>query len=327
MNKRWLDEIERAIQQLELPSEPRSLYNPFQYTMGMGGKRIRPYLTLLASGIASGHHNNAMHAALAIEILHNFTLVHDDIMDEAETRRGFPCVHNKWDPNVAILSGDVMYVYAFQQLLHYGKKKNIGQEAYHAMMEVFVQATIKVCDGQALDMELMQPEKVEVEQYVEMIEGKTGALLSAALGLGVIVGGRLDLLANMQELGRLMGVAFQMQDDLLDVTAEPENFGKKKAGDILEGKKTYLWIRTYEQCTNDEQALMDLAYKGPKELLDHAWVSSVTEFMYKYQVIDEISQLINNKYAQIYDIIKEFEHPEYRNELHQLIDYLTSRIK
>ena len=121
MNKRWLDEIERAIQQLKLPSEPRSLYDPFQYTMGMGGKRIRPYLTLLASGIASGQHNHAMHAALAIEILHNFTLVHDDIMDEAETRRGFPCVHYKWDPNVASPTGDVLYVYAFQLLLHYGK--------------------------------------------------------------------------------------------------------------------------------------------------------------------------------------------------------------
>ena len=327
MNKRWLDEIERAIMQLELPNEPSSLYDPFHYTMGMGGKRIRPYLTLLAAGIASGQHVSAMNAALAIEILHNFTLVHDDIMDEADTRIGIATVHKKWDSNVAILSGDVMYVYAFQQLLQYGKNEHIGQEAYHALMEVFVQATIKVCDGQALDMELMQCEKVEVEQYIEMIEGKTGALLSAALGLGVIIGGRLDLLATMQELGRLMGVAFQMQDDLLDVTAEPKDFGKKKAGDLIEGKKTYLWIRTYEQCTKDEQALMDLAYKGSKELLNHAWVASVTELMYKYHVIYEISHLINNKYAQIYDIIEEFEHLEYRSELHQLIDFLTSRIK
>ena len=128
-----------------------------------------------------------MHAALAIEILHNFTLVHDDIMDEAETRRGIACVHKKWDSNVAILSGDVMYVYAFQQLMYYGKNKNIDYGDYYALMDLFTRATIKVCDGQALDMELMQREKVQVDQYIEMIEGKTGALISAALGLGVIV--------------------------------------------------------------------------------------------------------------------------------------------
>lgn len=327
MNRYWLEEIEQAIQQLDLPTKPSSLYEPFQYTMGMGGKRIRPYLTLLACGVAKGKHSNAMHAALAIEILHNFTLVHDDIMDEADTRRGIPCVHRKWDPNVAILSGDVMYVYAFQQLMYYGKNEHIDHEAYHALMDVFVQATIKVCDGQALDMELMQSEKVKVQQYIEMIGGKTGALLSAALGLGVIVGGRLDLLANMQELGRLMGVAFQMQDDLLDITAEPEHFGKKKAGDILVGKKTYLWIRTYQQCSPDEQAIMDLAYTGSKEQLHDGWVTSVIQLMYKYKVIGEISDLINNKYEQIYDIIGEFEYSEYRAELHQLIDFLTSRIK
>ena len=124
MNRYWLEEIEQAIQQLDLPTKPSSLYEPFQYTMGMGGKRIRPYLTLLACGVAKGKHSNAMHAALAIEILHNFTLVHDDIMDEADTRRGIPCVHRKWDPNVAILSGDVMYVYAFQQLVYYGKNEH-----------------------------------------------------------------------------------------------------------------------------------------------------------------------------------------------------------
>ncbi|MBK98129.1 MAG: hypothetical protein CL672_04965 [Balneola sp.] len=327
MNKYWLEEIEKAIQHLELPREPNTLYDPFRYTMDMGGKRIRPYLTLLASGIASGRHKNAIQAALAIEILHNFTLVHDDIMDQANTRRGFACVHKKWDSNMAILSGDVMYVYAFQQLVYYGKNEYIGTKAFHALMDIFVQATIKVCDGQALDMELMQRKKVQVHQYFRMIEGKTGALLSAALGLGAIVGGRLDLLSNMQELGLLMGVAFQMQDDLLDVTAEPENFGKKKAGDILEGKKTYLWIRTYEQCNTKEQILMDLAYTGSKAQLNDGWVASVIELMYKYKVINEISDLINNKYAQIYDIIGGFEHSYYRGELHQLIDYLMSRKK
>mgnify|MGYP001224896207 CR=1 FL=1 len=327
MNKLWLEEIEKAIQNLELPREPSTLYDPFQYTMDMGGKRIRPYLTLLASGIASGRHKNAIQAALAIEILHNFTLVHDDIMDQANTRRGITCVHKKWDSNVAILSGDVMYVYAFQQLLYYGKNEHISAEAFHTLMDIFVQATIKICDGQALDMELMQLKKVIVNQYIEMIEGKTGALLSAALGLGVIVGGRLDLLTNMQELGMLMGVAFQMQDDLLDVTAEPENFGKKKAGDILEGKKTYLWIRTYEQCNTNEQIHMDLAYTGSKAQLNDEWVTSIIELMYKYKVIDEISDLINNKYGQIYDIIREFEDSHYRSELHQLINYLKSRKK
>ena len=160
-----------------------------------------------------------------------------------------------------------------------------------------------------------------------MIEGKTGALISAALGLGVIVGGRLDLLTNMQELGMLMGVAFQMQDDLLDVTAEPENFGKKKAGDILEGKKTYLWIRTYEQCNTNEKILMNLAYNGTKAQLNDEYVASVIELMHKYKVIDEISDLINNKYAQIYDIIGEFERSDYRSELHRLVDYLMSRNK
>ena len=145
MNRYWLEEIEQAIQQLDLPTKPSSLYEPFQYTMGMGGKRIRPYLTLLACGVAKGKHSNAMHAALAIEILHNFTLVHDDIMDEADTRRGIPCVHKNGIKRSHI-ERDVMYVYAFQQLVNYGKNEHIDHEAYHALMDVFVQATIKVCD-------------------------------------------------------------------------------------------------------------------------------------------------------------------------------------
>ena len=325
MNKEWLNEIEQAIKSLDLPVLPDTLYEPFRYTMAMGGKRIRPYLTLLSCGMVSGNHTLALPSALSVEILHNFTLVHDDIMDEADTRRGIACVHKKWDTNIAILSGDVMYAYAFKQLLSYRESSKLEKEQFAELLQTFVDSTIKVCDGQALDMEFMERSEVSVEDYFEMIEGKTGALLAGALAMGAIVGGRSDLKERMTRLGNLMGVAFQIQDDLLDIIAEPEDFGKKKAGDIREGKKTYLWLRTFMECTDKERNHMLEVYTHD-ELTDEQ-VHTIISMMEKYGIIEETSELIDNNYRQIYDIIGEFEESIYRTELSRLIDYLRSRIK
>lgn len=325
MNKVWLHEIEQAIEGLSLPKLPQSLYEPFSYTMAMGGKRIRPYVTLLACGMVSGDHKHAMPASLAVEVLHNFTLLHDDIMDDADTRRGIPCVHQKWNANIAILSGDVMYAYAFKQLLAYKESNLLDKKQFAELLQTFVDSTIKVCDGQALDMEFMDRSEVSIEDYFEMIEGKTGALLSGALAMGAIVGNKSEYVDRMMVLGNLMGVAFQIQDDLLDIIAEPEDFGKKKAGDIREGKKTYLWIRTFLECTDEEKNQM-LGVYDQHDVTD-AQVDTIIAYMKKYSIIDETSKLIDNKYRQIYDIIAEFEESTYRTELSKLIDYLRSRIK
>lgn len=227
--------------------EPTVLYEPVQYVLDGGGKRIRPTILLLVASAFDRSPREGLPAALAIEVFHNFTLVHDDIMDEADERRGRPAVHRKWDVGTAILTGDVMMGLSYDLL---GQVDCVPVErlydVYHPMVE-------QLCAGQALDASFEGPEEVSVEAYLEMIDGKTAALLSAAFELGAVIGEASDTVqGRLREAGALVGRAFQIQDDLLDLTATKEDWGKAIGGDLVAGKKTYLTLQALERAEGEE---------------------------------------------------------------------------
>ena len=224
---------------------PVNLYSPVNYILSIGGKRMRPILTLMATDLFGGDSKDSLHAAMAVEVFHNFTLLHDDIMDDAPLRRGKQTVHEKWDVNTAILSGDVMMIKAYGFLMEY------KGEVYRAVMEVFNQTAIEVCEGQQMDVDFETRSDVSLEEYVEMIKLKTSVLVACALKMGAVIAGASDKDADLiYDFGLNLGLAFQLQDDYLDAFGNPETFGKQVGGDIIENKKTYLYIIA-EQRAND----------------------------------------------------------------------------
>lgn len=246
----WQDlsqRIEAELNQFDFSGKPAELYDPIGYTMTQGGKRIRPTLCLLAAQLFGGDLKTAMNLALAVEVFHNFTLVHDDIMDEAPIRRGKPAVHAKWNRDVAILSGDVMFVQAYQ-LLAKGNPEKLSQ-----MLTVFNQTAIEVCEGQQFDMNFETREDVTSVNYIEMIRLKTAVLLACSLQLGAFESGASEKDAKLiYEFGEKIGIAFQIQDDFLDCYAKQEDFGKRVGGDIISNKKTFLMLTALEH-SNDTQ--------------------------------------------------------------------------
>ncbi|PZD78428.1 polyprenyl synthetase family protein [Mesonia sp. K7] len=221
--------------------QPRSLYEPVEYILNLGGKKIRPVLVLLAAETYDCNYEKALDAALAIEIFHNFSLMHDDIMDEAPLRRGKKTVHHKWDINTGILSGDAMLIQAYQYFENYDPK------TFQALAKLFSKTALEVCEGQQYDIDFENQDEVEIEDYLKMIEYKTAVLIGAALQMGGIVAGVSDNeQQKLYEFGKNLGVAFQLQDDYLDAFGNPKMFGKQVGGDIIENKKTYLYIKALE---------------------------------------------------------------------------------
>ncbi|MDR1699045.1 MAG: polyprenyl synthetase family protein [Prevotellaceae bacterium] len=241
-NEQLLQLINRQIEQWDLKKQPIELYEPITYILALGGKRVRPLLALLGCRLFSDDVMPAMPAAMAVEVFHNFTLLHDDMMDNADTRRGKPTVHKKWNENTAILSGDAMQVQAFQLLAGADTAK------LKPLLDIFVQTAIEVCEGQQYDMNFELRRDVSANEYIEMIRLKTAVLLGAALKMGAISGGASAGNADaLYTFGEQIGIAFQLQDDLLDVYGDPAVFGKKIGGDILSNKKTYMLIRAFEE--------------------------------------------------------------------------------
>ncbi|MBL4710592.1 MAG: polyprenyl synthetase family protein [Flavobacteriales bacterium] len=240
-------QVEAEIAAFDFSGKPNELYDPIGYTMTLGGKRIRPTLCLLAAQLFGGDLKKAMNLAMAVEVFHNFTLVHDDIMDEAPIRRGKPSVHAKWNRDVAILSGDVMFVQAYQ-LLAKGNSEKLSQ-----ILSVFNQTAIEVCEGQQFDMNFETRNAVTATDYIEMIRLKTAVLLACSLQLGAFESGASDRKANLiYEFGEKIGIAFQIQDDFLDCYANPEEFGKRVGGDIISNKKTFLMLTAVEKADKDQ---------------------------------------------------------------------------
>lgn len=254
---RLLADVERGLAGLDLPDRPASLYDPVRYALGSGGKRIRPVALLLAAEAFGGAdaRRRALPAALAVETFHNFTLVHDDIMDRAETRRGRPCVHRTWGEAEAILAGDLMHGLSVRLL---GQTETAAPGAADRGAEaraLFDRMVVRLCEGQALDLAFEKTDRVSVSDYLGMIDRKTGALLDLALELGALVGGAgADALGAMRRAGHALGRAFQIQDDLLDLTADHADWGKAIGGDLVAGKRTFLLLSALERTEADPDA-------------------------------------------------------------------------
>ncbi|HSP10983.1 MAG TPA: polyprenyl synthetase family protein [Salegentibacter sp.] len=243
--------------------EPRNLYEPMRYILQLGGKRLRPVLVLMATEIFDADYRKALDAALAIEIFHNFSLVHDDIMDAAPLRRGQKTVHEKWDLNTGILSGDAMLINAYQLFENYEDK------VFRELAQLFTKTAAEVCEGQQYDMDFETQEDVEIEDYLKMIEYKTAVLVGASLQMGAIVAETSQECKDaIYQYGRLLGIAFQLQDDYLDAFGDPETFGKQTGGDIIENKKTFLYLKALELSGKREARQLEHLYSiNPAESL------------------------------------------------------------
>jgi geranylgeranyl diphosphate synthase type II len=233
--------IDEAVTKLSFPPYPGGLYEPINYILQMGGKRMRPALLLMACDLFGGDVDKALAPALAIEIFHNFTLMHDDIMDNAPLRRGRTTVHEKWNKNAAILSGDVMLIEGYKLMMQ------VEERLLRTILDIFNNTAVGVCEGQQLDMEFEQRDDVRIDEYIYMIRLKTAVVLGGALKIGALLGGAdIKDAELLLEFGENLGLAFQLQDDILDVYGSPEKFGKQVGGDIISNKKTFLLIKALE---------------------------------------------------------------------------------
>lgn len=241
--------IEEALARLTFDQPPRSLFDPITYILSLGGKRIRPALALMACDLFGGKNEDVLQPALGLEVFHNFTLLHDDLMDEADRRRDKPTVHKLWNPNVAILSGDAMLICAYQLVAKANDK---------AILELFSRTALEICAGQQYDMEFESRSDVTEEEYLEMIRLKTAVLLACALKVGAMIGGASAADADaLYDYGIHIGLAFQLQDDLLDVYGDPKTFGKNIGGDILCNKKTFLLINALSVASEEQRQVME----------------------------------------------------------------------
>lgn len=256
--------ITEEFEAISINRNPANLYEPISYILSIGGKRIRPVLTLMAADIFNGDHKKAIAAAKAVEVFHNFSLVHDDIMDDAPLRRGNETVHEKWNINTGILSGDAMLILAYQYFEVYEPK------IFQALAKLFSKTALEVCEGQQYDVDFETRDDVTIPEYLKMIEYKTAVLLGAAMKMGAIVAETSEENANLiYNFGLNLGIAFQLQDDYLDAFGNPETFGKQVGGDIIENKKTYLYLKAMEfSNTENQQQLLHLFSIQPNDNKD-----------------------------------------------------------
>ena len=250
----YQDLISRHFESIKYQKEPNNLYEPIRYILSLGGKRLRPVLTLMATEVFDVDCQKALEAATAVEVFHNFSLIHDDIMDDAPLRRGNETVHEKWNINTGILSGDAMLILAYQYFEAYEPK--IFQE----LAKLFSKTALEVCEGQQYDVDFETRDDVTIPEYLKMIEYKTAVLVAAAMKMGAIVAETTEENKNLiYDFGLNLGLAFQLQDDYLDAFGNPETFGKQVGGDIIENKKTYLYLKAMEFASvNEKEQLLHL---------------------------------------------------------------------
>lgn len=312
--------IRDSIEKLDFNPKPKELYDPINYILDLGGKRLRPALCLLACDMVDGDIMKAIPPALGIEIFHNFTLLHDDIMDEAPIRRGKPTVHQKWNSNVAILSGDTMMALAYEHIM---KAPN---EVIQEVFSVFNKTAIEVCEGQQYDMNFETQKVVLISDYIEMIRLKTAVLLAGSLKIGAIIGGVNNEDAdNLYLFGENLGIAFQLKDDLLDAFSDEDKFGKKTGGDILTNKKTFLYLKAFELAEGKNyESLQDYFQR---DFNDHSEKINGVKKIYKELSVDnainkEIDIYYNNamEYLEKVNVLK-----EKKSELLKFTDQLKQR--
>lgn len=307
--------LEKAIVEIVYPKHPANLYEPIRYIMSLGGKRIRPVMVLMASELFTDECVKALDVALAIETFHNFTLVHDDIMDNAPLRRGKITVHEKWGVNNAILSGDVMMVESNKHL------SKVDISVLKPVLDTFNLTAQGVCEGQQLDMEFEQRSDVSIEEYIEMIRLKTAVLLGGAMKLGAIVGGANETDADLlYQFGENLGIAFQLQDDILDVYGNPEKFGKQVGGDIISNKKTFLHLKTLALAQGDETYSLTSVEFDQEEKIDQ-----VTQLYNKYEIKElataEMDQYLTKAIKSLNDLaVADEKKTQFRELLQQIME-------
>lgn len=284
--------INRAITQTSYPENPKELYEPITYLMALGGKRLRPISLLMACNLFTEELDKALKPALAIEVFHNFTLMHDDIMDRAPLRRGKPTVHEKWNESVAILSGDVMLVEAYKLMMQ------TEPSLLPQILKIFNDTAVGVCEGQQIDMNFESRDHVELEEYINMIRLKTAILLGAAMEIGALVGGSSANDAQLlYRFGESLGIAFQLHDDILDVYGDPEKFGKQVGGDIMANKKTFMLISARNLAEGDmSQSLHNWISDPSHDPVDK--VNAVTA-IYNSLGVRQLAEAEMDKYAHL----------------------------
>ena len=273
--------INQEIKKIQLKDNPKELYEPIKYILSLNSKRVRPILTLMSFGLFNKNIEKAVKPAIAIEFFHNFTLIHDDIMDGAKIRRGEKTIHSKWNNNVGILSGDLLMIFAYKML------EAISDNKLSIILKKFNNTSIKVCEGQQLDMDYENNESVKEIDYIEMIRLKTAVLLGFSLELGGITGGCNNKISDqLYKIGENMGIGFQLKDDYLDVFGN-KKFGKKIGGDILNNKKTYLIIKLKERANKDDLEKINFLFNSKSN--PDKKISEITKLMVKYK-IDKIAE-------------------------------------
>lgn len=310
--------VEQAATQKKFPATPENLYDPLRYFLSIGGKRMRPILTLMAAQAFGVEKEESIHAGLAIEFFHNFSLIHDDIMDKAPVRRGMQTVHEKWNSSIAILSGDVLLVEAYQQLLAYPDQR------LAALLLRFNQTAIEVCEGQQMDMDFEERADVHEDEYIEMIRLKTSVLLGCALEFGAILAHQSEeTRKRIYDFGVELGIAFQIQDDILDLYADPEKFGKQVGGDILSNKKTLLMLRAKHLAESNNDPRFDALIQMPS---NNDKIEFAKSLFIEIGAVAAVTQVMNDYYNKAMSDLDALPiSAEMKAPLIELAEYLLNR--
>ncbi|MDI9865333.1 polyprenyl synthetase family protein [Flectobacillus sp. DC10W] len=318
--KQFIQALEEEFQQQQYGQSPVELYEPIRYLMSLGGKRLRPLMTLMSTALFTDEWQKAIKPATAVEVFHNFTLMHDDIMDKAPLRRGQPTVHAKWNDNTAILSGDVMLVQAYELMLY------VEHKSLKKALQRFNRTAAEVCEGQQYDMNFETRENVTEEEYIEMIRLKTSVLLGFALELGGIIGGASDKTCQtLYDLGINIGLGFQLKDDVLDVYGDPIKFGKQVGGDIISNKKTYMLIEALSLATGETKT--QLEYWLSLKTFDSAEKVNAVRSIYDQLGIRQLAETkINEYFEKAFDLLDSLKvEAERKAELRAFANILIDR--
>jgi len=290
-------------------NEPKGLYDPIIYILNLGGKKLRPILTLMAADIFGGNYKKALDAALTVEVFHNFTLIHDDIMDAAPLRRGKETVHEKWDVNTGILSGDAMLILAYQYL------ENYDAVTFKKLMSLFSKTALEVCEGQQMDVDFETRNDVAIEEYIKMISLKTSVLVAAALKMGAVIAEASEKdLELIYDFGLNLGIAFQLQDDYLDAFGDPKTFGKQVGGDIIENKKTYLYIKALELGSDLEQEILIDLFNSDKIDCQQK-IEKVKAVFNSSRASDATKEAIKNYTHKAFDVLDAISIPSEKKQV------------
>lgn len=314
------EKISAEVSKLQFKAEPALLYRPIEYTLNQGGKRLRPILAMVSCQMFGGNVDESLIPAVSLEMFHNFTLIHDDIMDKAPIRRGKPTVYQQWDENVAILSGDTLFAMAYDHLMDYPKSQ------LRDLIKLLNETAIGVCEGQQLDMDFESMNTVTIAQYIEMIRLKTAILIGACLKAGAITADTsVEDQHKMYSFGENIGLAFQLMDDLLDVFGDVSKFGKSNGGDIRENKKTFLYLKSLELAQGEDQKMLQHYFSGTdfEEQEKFTAVKSIYEKLNLKAVTEE---LMNSYYDKAHQILSTIDVPaENKAQLIELTNSIMQR--